>query len=676
MLSNLKAMFGLGQETDDDDDDDIVNSKPVQTPKKVTAPSGNRRPGVPAGVSRAPNKRPTQNGAQAALDKMEKMESPPSESKTPVSESEAQTHTIRPATPSEIRADSHKGENASLVVQPQRGVSTKNNITPVDPSEEELDTIRKYAGHVLTSKLPELSQKHCAFLANGWFLVDRGNPTNARISSVRSELLRSQRIISKTFLVPMSLIRTVYDNYELKHGSNKTAYDVTEIRGLEAQKFQKEVLALIENAYKQKVSDIHVFVRDHHTEIKFRINGELEMIKEEDAAWGHQLCQTAFSMSASSDSSYLKGEYQGARIASNDMPLTPGVQSIRVQLNPLPAGGRYMVCRLLLDGGRGDDVTLSQLGYQGVHIRTINTMRRQAEGVTIIAGPTGSGKSTTLVIVIQNDMKENPGNNVITVEDPPEFIIAGAAQFAVVNANDEASKTVAFQKALNAALRSDPDTVMIGEIRDRASASLAFKAAQTGHRVYASLHATNAVAILGRLREIEVPLYNLTEPSLVAGLIGQRLVRKLCPHCRIPIHEATPEQLAAESLDDDLIRRCREIHERGADAAKPFNLPTSGIYITNHEGCKHCRRGISGRAVVSETIAPELDFMTAFKNGSTNDAMEIWLRDHNGMTMHEHALQRMIDGISSPRDVIGMTGDIMKFDMSRCEKVFGELMKP
>ena len=162
MLSNLKAMFGLNQETDDDDDDDIVESKPSLPPKKVTPPPGNRRPGVPSGMSRSPNRRQTQNGAQSVLDKMDKLDSSQPESTTSSSVPEPETHVVRPATPSEVRADSHKGDGASLMVQPQKGLANRNNINQVDHSEEELEIIRKYSGHVLTSKLPEISQKHCA----------------------------------------------------------------------------------------------------------------------------------------------------------------------------------------------------------------------------------------------------------------------------------------------------------------------------------------------------------------------------------------------------------------------------------------------------------------------------------------------------------------------------------
>lgn len=551
-------------------------------------------------------------------------------------------------------------------------LNTTSNNAKI-PSEDELETLNDFKGEVLTAsaiKISATQKKHCAYLENGWFVIDKSDKNSPYIASVRQTLKHNAHHIDRELLVTMPLIRSLYETHDRLYSNNQSVRKLETINGQEAQEFQKEFLGLIEDAYKKNVSDIHVFVKQHETDLAFRINSELDRFAHKQPGWGHSLCAAAFAMAGDADPQYLKNKYQGARISNLDMPNLPkGVQSIRLQFSPLPGNGRYMVCRILKEGTK-ETKGISDLGYQKVHVDTINQMRRQSEGITVIAGPTGSGKSTTLVVMISSDMRDNPGKNVITVEDPPEYVILGAAQFAVLNVKNEDEKKEAFNMALGSALRSDPDTVMIGEIRDASSAGLAFKAALTGHRVYASLHANNAIAIMNRLRDIGVEIYNLTEPTLVAGLIGQRLMRNICPHCKIPLNEASPELIKKSGIhEEDLLNKIKAIDE-AAQGKETYQ----GIFLTNHDGCSHCRRGIIGRATVAETIAPDEDFMEPIRNDKTNDAMNVWLHDHKGLTMQEHALQKMTKGIASPQDVLDVAGDFTKFDIEkRGPAVFGNL---
>ena len=563
--------------------------------------------------------------------------------------------------------------SAPAIRSQQSAANTVSNMEARSPTEEEMEVLDNYEGEVLTAKaipISKLSRQRCAYLANRWFIIDKTQRHSPYIASVRQELSRSGRHIDRELLVSLTTIREVYQTHDKLFASNQSVRRLDKINGQEAQEFQKEYLGLIEDAFKQNVSDVHVFVRQHETQLAFRINSELDRFAERPANWGHSLCRAAFAMAGEADPQYLPNSYQGARISNIDMPNLPkGVQSIRLQFSPLPGGGRYMVCRILKEGSKNTQ-DIRDLGYQRCHVQTINKMRRQAEGITVIAGPTGSGKSTTLVVMIASDMKENPGRNVITVEDPPEYIILGAAQFAVLNVKNESEKTAAFSLALGSALRSDPDTVMIGEIRDASSAGLAFKAALTGHRVYASLHANHAVAIMNRLRDIGVDMYNLTEPSLVAGLIGQRLIRVVCPHCRIPLKDATPEDFERNLVSDpELVAKIHEINEASSEADS-----YQGIFLTNHNGCEHCRGGIKGRAAIAETIAPDEDFMHPIREDRTQEAIQIWLDDHAGMTMQEHAIIKMTKGVCSPQDVLGVAGDFTTFNVkAREERVFGDL---
>ena len=197
----------------------------------------------------------------------------------------------------------------------------------------------------------------------------------------------------------------------------------------------------------------------------------------------------------------------------------------------------------------------------------------------------------------------------------------------MTNANTEEEKTVQFTLALSAALRSDPDVLMVGEIRSLATASLTFKGALSGHLVWATLHANSAPAIVTRLRDMGVQSYMLSDPELLKGLISQRLFRKLCPYCRIPVKE---------KLDYPAVKRLRT-------ALGDFGVENT--YLKG-PGCKFCEgRGIKGRLGVQEMILPDGTFLELMIAGETRKAIDYWTGDLNGRTLKDAALERMLKGL-------------------------------
>ena len=248
-------------------------------------------------------------------------------------------------------------------------------------------------------------------------------------------------------------------------------------------------------------------------------------------------------------------------------------------------------------------------------------------GLNIIAGPTGSGKSTTLQRnMIKLLQEKNYEINLITVEDPPEYPIPGARQMPVTNANDEEEKDEQFNKALSAALRSDPDVIMVGEIRALAAAELTFKGALSGHGVWSTLHANSAPAIITRFRDMGVQPYMLADPELMKGLISQRLFRKLCPHCRVSVKE---------KLNMPQVQRLKV-------ALGDFGIENT--YMRG-PGCKFCDgRGIKGRMSVPEIILPDAMFLELMINGETRKAIDYWTSDLNGRPLKDAAIERMLKG--------------------------------
>jgi type II secretory ATPase GspE/PulE/Tfp pilus assembly ATPase PilB-like protein len=259
-----------------------------------------------------------------------------------------------------------------------------------------------------------------------------------------------------------------------------------------------------------------------------------------------------------------------------------------------------------------------------------------------VAGPTGHGKSTTLQRNIIAILKEYNYNLAFyTVEDPPEYPIQGAVQMPVTNASTQEERAAQFTKAIAAAMRSNPDRMMIGEIRDEASAQLAFEAAMTGHQVWTSLHSNDAITIPFRLRDLHVEDYKLCDPTLMTGMISQRLVRKLCKACCLPIEE--------KELNYNLLARL--------EAAQ---VHVERLRKRNPQGCPKCNgTGYSSRTVVAEVIIPDHTFMDMVKKDQKMDAEQYWLTHLNGRNMMEHMVDRLRFGEVDPGDAERVVGPII-----------------
>jgi type II secretory ATPase GspE/PulE/Tfp pilus assembly ATPase PilB-like protein len=246
----------------------------------------------------------------------------------------------------------------------------------------------------------------------------------------------------------------------------------------------------------------------------------------------------------------------------------------------------------------------------------------------IVAGPTSSGKSTTLVRNMSLMLKERDYEiNLITVENPVEQKIYGARQMPVVNATDEEQREKKYVEALAAALRSDPDTLMVGEIRTLAAAELTVRGALSGHNVWTTLHANSAMAALTRLLDLGVESFKLKEETLMRGLVSMRLFKKLCPYCREPLANH-PERGAyrrvMEAYGDVGLR---QVYQRG-------------------QGCTHCGgTGTIGRVKAGEIIITNSEFLRLALSGNTDGAVRYWLEDMDGRTLKEAAASLMLQGI-------------------------------
>ena len=483
-----------------------------------------------------------------------------------------------------------------------------------------------------------------ALFSNGRFFVSEAARFDGKVLGFEY-LARKRRLqIGKPEYVPSIVIN---DIYEYASRNTTTAASEVESENQEQARMQRDFVTIVSRAAMNRVSDIHIVVADHTT-VMFRVNGLMQTEMEYNKEWGESFVRAAFASSDISDSNYAQNEYQAAqklgrtplRGSNGRLVLPRNVLGIRLQFNPIAFGTRYVVMRLLYAEDSTESASsLSVLGFSKKEEELFYHMRAVPTGIIIVSGPTGSGKSTTLqrnmIAMLQ---ERNYEINLITVEDPPEYPIPGARQMPVTNASIEEAKDREFTKALSAALRSDPDALMIGEVRTLSAADLAFRGALSGHNVWTTLHANSAPAVLMRLKDMGVEDFKLQDPDIMKGMLAQRLFRKVCPYCRIA---------AKDRLDHPAVQR---LYKAFGDAGVEHS------YLRG-PGCKECDfRGVKGRTVVAEFVIPDATFLDLMIRGESKKALNYWINDLGGVTLRESALSRMLTGVIDIEEVERWTG--------------------
>lgn len=531
----------------------------------------------------------------------------------PLEESEAPVEEVAPATPETENKEKPSAEQLSIT---EKYFSNGNKLLTLPG---------------MPLAINDDTRRLLALFSDGRFLVGENHKFDGRVLSFEVLARRKKLPISKPIYVSQNEINTVYSIGERA----QIAADTSDDSILDQLQMQKDFVNIVVQAATQKVSDIHVVVADS-SQILFRVNGMMKVEMEYGKEWGESFVRAAFASADISDSNYAQNEFQGAqklgstplRGSKGKLMLPHNVLAIRLQFNPIAFGSQYLVMRLLYaddnPDGSGD---LSSLGFGQFEEDLFYRLRAAPVGVSIVAGPTGSGKSTTLQRnMIKLLQEKNYELNLLTVEDPPEYPIPGARQMPVTNANTEEEKAEQFTKALSAALRSDPDVIMVGEIRALASAQLTFQGALSGHGMWATLHANSAPAILNRFRDMGVETFKLLDPEIMKGLISQRLFRKLCPHCRMSVKERQ---------NDPSFQRLRT-------ALGDFGVENA--YVRG-PGCKMCNgTGVKGRMSVPEIVLPDATFLELMIKGETRKAIDYWTSDLNGRTLKEAAIERMLKG--------------------------------
>lgn len=477
-------------------------------------------------------------------------------------------------------------------------------------------------------ELPRDTQGIIAYFSGGEIIISRTHKYDGRVLAFVDLMKKRGRVVHEPFYSDMGLVSAIYKTYEARLGGgarSRMDYD---------NQMQKDFVDIIARAAAQKVSDVHIEVADQTT-IYFRIDGSMQPVMEYNSGWGESFVRAAFASADMSNANYAQNEYQSAQKdgrtplrGTKDLYLPSGVLGVRMQFNPIAFGTRYVVMRLLYDNPSEGIKTEQE--FDKYEQQLLARMRSFPTGLVIVAGPTSSGKSTTLVRNMSMMLKErNYEINMITVENPVEQKIFGAHQMPVVNTTNEEQREEKYVEALAAALRSDPDTLMVGEIRTLAAAQLTVRGALSGHNVWTTLHANSAMAALTRLLDLGIEPFKLKEETLMRGLVSMRLFKKVCPHCRerLSDHPERPEYKRMMAAYGEL--GLRQVFLRGA-------------------GCAHCNgTGTIGRIKAGEIIITNSKFLELALSGNTDGAVKYWLEEMDGRTLKEAAAQLMLQGIIS-----------------------------
>ncbi|MBN1327677.1 MAG: Flp pilus assembly complex ATPase component TadA [Candidatus Cloacimonetes bacterium] len=379
----------------------------------------------------------------------------------------------------------------------------------------------------------------------------------------------------------------------------------------------KLVNLIITEAIKSNTTDIHIEPLSKETKVRFRIDGALREVMSPPIGLHTGIVSLIKVMSK-------------LNIAERRLPqdghisLKTSIKSVDVRVSIVPTvTGEKVVMRLLDKGEFG--FSLTTLGFNKRDHEIFGKWLRRPYGITIVSGPTGSGKSTTLHAALKEI--KNVETNIVTVEDPVEYRLDGITQI-----ETNAKIDLTFGRALRSVLRQDPDIVLIGEIRDEETADIAIKFSLTGHLVFTTLHANDATSTITRMLDIGIPPYLVA--SSLNLVMAQRLLRLICPHCK------TDYQPTDQELNDAGITK---------DEAKK-------IKFKHGSGCVHCdNTGYSGRTGIFEMLEVSPAIRKLIFESANQDTIKIEALKNGMLTLHQSGMEKMRLGITTITEIIKFT---------------------
>ena len=420
------------------------------------------------------------------------------------------------------------------------------------------------------------------------------------------ELYRPESVVSK-------ILENVSANYDIQAIADVQDSEDLDLGGEKASS-ERPIIRLVDHIFAEgitsRASDIHLEPEEGGVAVRYRIDGVLRQTMVLPRAAGIPLVSRIKIMSGLDIADRLRPQDGRARVAVNGVP-------IDLRVSTLPASqGEKVVVRIL--DTRATVLSLDTMGLRADELERIKTLLQMREGVILVTGPTGSGKTTTLYSALRQI--QNRGVNIVTVEDPVEYRLQGIVQ---VQVHEKAGLT--FASALRSILRQDPDVVLVGEVRDRETAATAVQASLTGHLVLTTLHTIDAASSITRLTDVGVESYKLA--AALKGIIAQRLLRRVCTHCREVWMDPIPDRL------------------------RPW-IP-AGTPLYRAVGCDNCSKtGYRGRMAVVEVLVTNPEIERRIAANESADRIADGAREGGMRSLWESGLSRVAAGDTTIEELL------------------------
>ncbi|MEP6710424.1 MAG: ATPase, T2SS/T4P/T4SS family [Candidatus Saccharibacteria bacterium] len=407
---------------------------------------------------------------------------------------------------------------------------------------------------------------------------------------------------------------------------------------------------LLEYAIRSSASDVHIEPRENYVQIRYRIDGILKEV--------NQLPKNVLGALVSRIKILSNLKIDERRVPQDGrFKIKVGGKQYAFRVSTLPVSdGEKVVMRILDESNQS--LTLDQLGYWGKSLETMNQALTEPNGMVLVTGPTGSGKSTSLFSVLSR--MNTPDVNISTIEDPVEYKIPGVNQ---TQTNTKAGMT--FASGLRALLRQDPNIIMVGEIRDSETANLGVQAALTGHLVFSTLHTNNAATCLPRLLDMGIEPFLIA--STVKAVVGQRLVRRLCMVCR-QNYKPSPEEITGITHLFNLkegqgFGRIHELEVQASEQKVGGDTPLGtsetsiiSLWKANPEGCNECSHtGYKGRIGIYEVLGNSLQIQKLITTNATSNEIQDQAIAEGMVTMQTDGLVKALRGDTSVEEIIKVT---------------------
>ncbi|MCU7373531.1 type IV-A pilus assembly ATPase PilB [Paucibacter sp. O1-1] len=398
--------------------------------------------------------------------------------------------------------------------------------------------------------------------------------------------------------------------------AQESAADIADVEDAPVVRFLQKMLV---DAINMRASDLHFEPYEYHYRVRFRVDGELREITQPPIAIKDKL-SSRIKVISRLDIAERRVPQDGR------MKLKFGAKSIDFRISTLPTlFGEKIVIRIL--DSSSAKLGIEALGYEKIEKDRLMACIQRPYGMVLVTGPTGSGKTVSLYTCL--NILNQPGVNISTVEDPAEINLPGINQ---VNVNDKAGLT--FAAALKSFLRQDPDIIMVGEIRDLETADIAIKAAQTGHMVMSTLHTNDAPTTLTRLLNMGVAPFNIASSVLL--ITAQRLVRRLCEHCKAPAEYPREALLRGGFVEEDL-----------DGSWKPYRAV----------GCSSCNNGYRGRVGLYQVMPITEAIQRIILSEGTSMDIAVQAQAEGVRDLRQSGLVKVRAGVTTLEEVLAATNE-------------------